>query len=60
MTYEKAVANASSFNLAGYDDWRLPTIKELYSLILFSGTDPAPESIEPAVLLIDMHYFDFE
>jgi len=60
MTYKKAVANASFFNLAGYDDWRLLTIKELYSLILFSGTDPAPESIEPAVPFIDTNYFDFE
>jgi len=60
MTYEEAVANASSFNLAGYGDWRLPTIKELYSLILFSGTDPAIESVEPAVPFIDTDYFDFE
>jgi hypothetical protein len=60
VTYDDAVAGAEDFNLAGYDDWRLPTIKELYSLILFSGTDPAPESVEPAVPFIDTNYFDFE
>jgi hypothetical protein len=35
--WEDAVVAATSFNLAGYTDWRLPTIKELYSLIDFSG-----------------------
>jgi len=60
MTYDEAVAGANDFNLAGYDDWRLPNIKELYSLILFSGTDPHPESVEPAVPFIDTDYFVFE
>jgi len=41
MTYAQAVAGAGSFSLAGHDDWRLPTIKELYSLMLFSGQDPS-------------------
>ncbi|MFC1905261.1 DUF1566 domain-containing protein [Chloroflexota bacterium] len=61
VTYVQAVTGSKHFNLAGYADWRLPTIKELYSLILFSGTDPSgPESDNRAVPFIDTNYFDFE
>ena len=37
VTWEKAVAGAKTCNLGGYNDWRMPTIKELYSLINFNG-----------------------
>jgi len=61
MSYSDAVSGAESFSLAGYDDWRLPTIKELYSLILFSGTDPSgPDSSVSAIPFIDTDYFLFE
>lgn len=44
MTYAQAVDNAANVRVGGYDDWRLPTIKKLYSLINFSGVDPGPRS----------------
>ena len=37
VSWQKAVSGAKSFKLAGHADWRLPTVKELYSLIDFDG-----------------------
>jgi hypothetical protein len=63
MTYDVAVNSMGSFDLAGYSDWRLPTIKELFSLIIFSGLDPSGyngTSASGLVPFIDTDYFDFE
>ncbi len=63
MTYDQAVSGAESFELGGYSDWRLPSIKELYSLIIFSGEDPSGyngTSTSNLIPFIDTDFFDFE
>lgn len=37
ITYAAAFVKADTMTLGGHTDWRVPTIKELYSLILFTG-----------------------
>lgn len=62
LTYEEAVAGAGNCNLGGYSDWRLPGIKELYSLIQFSGVDPSGyegTSTDGLIPFIDQSYFNF-
>ncbi|MEL7122009.1 MAG: DUF1566 domain-containing protein [Bacteroidota bacterium] len=39
ISYSEALKKLRSFKSGGYDDWRLPTIKEAYSLIQFDGID---------------------
>ena len=63
LQWEQAMSRASGFNLAGYADWRLPSIKELYSLIDFRGSTGAPGRPGYAgtkfIPYLNTDYFDF-
>ena len=64
-TLSQALATAETLVLGDKSDWRVPTIKELYTLINFNGYtgsgSPTSSSVPSnAVPFIDTEYFDFE
>jgi len=64
MTYEVAVEKVKTFHLGMHSGWRIPTIKEAYSLIQFSGIDVSSPNMNSlpkrAKPFIDTTYYDFK
>lgn len=56
MSWADALASAKTCRVAGHDDWRVPSIKELYSLIEFTGECHATVGSKP---FINTDYFGF-
>lgn len=54
ITFEEALSRAEASSLGSYTDWRVPTIKEVYSLILFTGRVQGEQAID---MFIDTDYF---
>lgn len=51
MDWESALAYAEGLELAGHDDWRLPNVKELQSIVDYSRSPSATdaENVGPAI-----------
>lgn len=62
VSFFEARKIAQRMTLGGYSDWRLPNIKELYSLIDFRGYTgfSRARSGSKAIPFINTDYFDFE
>jgi hypothetical protein len=55
MTFDQAQLALQELNRKGPADWRIPTVKELYSLVQYSGQVFGDKSVR---LFIDTNYFE--
>jgi hypothetical protein len=63
MSLSEASEAVKSFKAGGHSDWRIPSIKEAYSLIIFSGKDVSSKEMNKSPYeapFIDKNYFDFD
>jgi hypothetical protein len=56
VSWKDAVEGAADCRVGDYRDWRMPAIKELYSLIQFNGQ--TGQTAEQCVPYLDTRYFD--
>jgi hypothetical protein len=61
VSFDVAQNAVGRCRVGGHSDWRLPTVKELYSLIDFTGTepDPRPRDVRLFRPYINRNFFKF-
>ena len=58
VSYANATEACASLELGGFSDWRLPDIKEAFSIINFGGTIDDSDSTSPSNPYVFKEYFD--